>query len=82
MKLGLILTGRAMLSKSLVQFADGGWGCVPSLLFGLKSNCQPRDSRTLTGKSGSVFHWPPKSNSLRVLYPFAGSPGWETCRGS
>ena len=23
------------------------------------------------------FHWPPKSNSLGVLSPFARSPGWE-----
>ena len=32
-KLGLILVGRAMLSKSLVQFSVDGWRCVPSLLF-------------------------------------------------
>ena len=32
-KLGLVLMGRAMLSKSLVQFSVDGWGCVPSLLF-------------------------------------------------
>ena len=30
--LGLVLMGRAMLSKSLIQFSVGGWGCVPSLL--------------------------------------------------
>ena len=27
-------------------------------------------------------HWPPKSNSLGVLIPFAGYPGWETFCGS
>ena len=27
-------------------------------------------------------HWPPKSNSLGVLSPFVGSPGWEICCGS
>ena len=27
-------------------------------------------------------HWPPKSNSLVVLNPFARSPGWEICCGS
>ena len=32
-KLGLILIGRAMLSKSLIQFSVDGRGCVPSLLF-------------------------------------------------
>ena len=28
----------AMLSKSLTQFSIDGWGCVPSLLFDLRSN--------------------------------------------
>ena len=27
-------------------------------------------------------HWPPKSNSLGFLSPFARSPGWEICCGS
>ena len=32
-KLGLVLMGRAMLSKSLIQFSvDGGWGGLFSLL--------------------------------------------------
>ena len=35
-KLGLVLVGEAMLSKSLIQFSTDGWGCVPSLYFGLK----------------------------------------------
>ena len=37
-KLGLALIGRTMLSKSLIQFSTDGWGCVPSLLFGLRPN--------------------------------------------
>ena len=32
-KLVLVLMGRAMLSKSLIQFSVDGQGCVPSLLF-------------------------------------------------
>ena len=27
-----------MLRKSLIQISVNGWGCVPSLLFGLRSN--------------------------------------------
>ena len=38
MKLGLVLMGRAMLSKSLIQFSVDGWGCLPSLLFDLRPN--------------------------------------------
>ena len=34
-KLGLVLMGGAMLSKSLIQFSVDERGCVPSLLFDL-----------------------------------------------
>ena len=37
-KLGLVLMGRAMLSKSLIQFSVDGQGCVLSLLFDLRPN--------------------------------------------
>ena len=37
-KLGLVLMGGAMLSKSLIQFSVDGRGCVPSLLFDLRPN--------------------------------------------
>ena len=37
-KLGLILMGRAMLSKSLIQFSVDGQGWVPSILFHLRPN--------------------------------------------
>ena len=33
-----VLMGRAMLSKSLIQFSVDGQGCVPSLLFDLRPN--------------------------------------------
>ena len=32
-KLGLVLMGGTLLSKSLIQFSVDGWSCVPSLLF-------------------------------------------------
>ena len=35
---GFVLMGRAMLSKSLIQFSVDGQGCVPSLLFKLRPN--------------------------------------------
>ena len=37
-KLGLVLMGRAMFKKSLVQFSVGGHVCVPSMLFDLRPN--------------------------------------------
>ena len=37
-KLGLVLMGGAMLSKSLIQFSVHWWGCVPFLLFNLRPN--------------------------------------------
>ena len=36
--LGLVLKGGSKFSKSLIQFSPDGWGCVPSLLFGLRPN--------------------------------------------
>ena len=36
--MGLVLMGRAMLNKSLIQFSVDGRGCVPSLLFDLRPN--------------------------------------------
>ena len=37
-KLGLILLGRSMLSKPVIQFSVDGRGCVPSLFFDLRPN--------------------------------------------
>ena len=37
-KLGLVLMGGAMLSKSLIQFSVDGQGCVPFLLFDWRPN--------------------------------------------
>ena len=37
-KLGLVLMGGAMFSKSLIQFSVDGRGCVPFLLFDLRPN--------------------------------------------
>ena len=37
-KLVLALVGKAMLSKSLIQFSVEGQSCVPFLYFGLMSN--------------------------------------------
>ena len=37
-KLGLVLMGGVMLSKSLIQFSGDGQGCVPSQLFGFRPN--------------------------------------------
>ena len=36
--LGPILMGGTRLSKSLTQFSVDGWGCIPSLLFDLRTN--------------------------------------------
>ena len=34
----LVLTGRAMLNTSIIQFSVDGQGCLPSLLFDLRPN--------------------------------------------
>ena len=50
---------------------------MQKVLFVPSKSLFPQSCRSSIIKS----HWPPKSNSLGVLSPFAGSPGWETCRG-
>ena len=30
--------GKTKLSNSLIQFSVDGWGCIPSILFDLKTN--------------------------------------------
>ena len=37
-KLGLVLMVGAMVRKSLIKYSIDGRGCVPSVLFGLRSN--------------------------------------------
>ena len=37
-KLGFLLMGWTMLSKSLIQFSVDGQGCVPSMLLDLRQN--------------------------------------------
>ena len=48
-----------------------------------KALCVPSKSLLPQSCGSSVIrsHWPPKSNSLGVLSPFARFPGWEICCG-
>ena len=57
-KLGLVLMGRAMLSKSLIQFSVDGRGCVHSLLFDLRQNYggANEDNGSILQKV-SCMHW-------------------------
>ena len=58
--MGLVLMGRAMLSKPLNQFSVDGLGCVPSLLFDLRPNYQFSSVQLSPATQCSVV-----SNSLR-----------------
>ena len=53
--------GGAMLSKSLIQFSVDGLGCVPSLMFDLRSrtwwaSVLGRPRRALLGYSKNTWH--------------------------
>ena len=37
-KLDLLLVDKTRFIKPLIQFSADGWGCVPSLYFGLRPN--------------------------------------------
>ena len=43
--------GRAMISKYLIQFSTWCWGCVLSLLLGLRPNCWPKPPHRTPGHS-------------------------------
>ena len=54
-----LLMGRAMLSKSLIQFSVDGWGYVPSLLFDLRPNCgggNEDNGTSFRGPMGALLH--------------------------
>ena len=76
--------GRAMLSKSLIQFSIDKLSSLLAVWLEAKLSTHASIGNlwTLTGKSGSVSYWLLKSNFLGVLIAFAGSPGWEICCGS
>ena len=65
---GSVLLSGAMLHKSLIQFSVDGWGCVPSLCFGLRPN---------NGNSGSNGDLPPKdlcqNSCIQCLWPHSSS---------
>ena len=79
-KLGLVLMGRAMLSKSLIQFSVDGWSCVPFLLFDLRPNYGGRNE----GKATSFKRSHPRIAALSAPSPAAGPcppmppSQWET----
>ena len=79
-KLGLVLMGRAMLSKSLIQFSVDGQGCVPFLLFDLRPNYGGRNE----GKATSFKRSHPRIAALSAPSPAAGPcppmppSQWET----
>ena len=67
---------RASLGQSLVGsllLSPGSW-CTQGFVWALQSlfplSCVSSIIKSL---------WPPKSDSLGILSPFAGSPGWEIC---
>ena len=86
-KLGLVLMSGAMLSKSSIQFSVEGWGCVPSLLFDLRSNYGGgnEDNVDLLQKVPCMLCYtqcsqpcsrpPPTPSSTRDSYPLTGKSG-------
>ena len=68
--LGLVLMGGDMLSKSLTQFSVDGWGCVPSLWFGLRLNYGKGN-----GSNGNLLHTAPRTVLFSAHDPTAGPDG-------
>ena len=81
--------GRAMLSKSLIQFSFEGLGCVPSLLFDLRPNYGGgnEDSGDLLQNVPSLLHSVPQTleevtvthASARDSWTLTGQSGSVSC---
>ena len=70
---------QASLGQSLVgslPLSPGSW-CAQGFVCALQESVSP-----VLISSVIESHWPPKSNSLGVLSPFARSPCWDICCGS
>ena len=70
---------QASLAQSLVGtllFSPGS-GCTQSFVFALQESVS-----SILWKFCNQNYWPPKSNFLGVLSPFARYPGWEIFCGS
>ena len=66
------------LMGKFASFGDSSFLLAPGLLrvlFVPSKSLFPQSCRSSIIKS----HWPPKSDFLGVLSPFARSPGWEIC---
>ena len=84
-KLGLVLVGKAMFSKSLIQFSADEWGCAPSLKFGLRPKRTYASTRRLPGLLQSL-PWlcsrPLLTTLLRETWTLTGKSGsvlWGHC---
>ena len=71
-KLGLVLMGGAMLSKSLIQFSVDGWGCIPSLLF--ESESEVAQSCLTLYDPWTVAHQAPPSMGFSRQEYWSGLP--------
>jgi len=66
--------GQSLVGSLLLSFGSWSTQCFVCTLQNLFHQSY--------GSSVTKSHWPPRSNSLGVLSPFARSPGWEICCGS
>ena len=83
-KPGLILMGGAMFSKSLIGFFVTGWGCVPSLLFGLRPNYGGGNEKVpcthcCTQCPQPCSRPPPTHASARDSWTLTGKSGSVSC---
>ena len=78
-KLGLVLMGGTMFSKSLIQFSVAGWGCVLSRLLDLRPNYGGgnEDNGQLLQKVPCRHCWTHCLRPCSRLLPTHASPGYS-----
>ena len=65
------LVGRAMLSKSLIQFSVDWWGFFPFLLVGLRPNCWPMPPPETPGHSQASLAQSPTGLQSQIPWEFS-----------
>ena len=75
-KLGFVLMGGAMLSKSLIQFSIDGRGCVPSLLLDLRPNYGGGDE-----DNGDLLQKVPRTHCTQCPRPCSRPPRTHASAG-
>ena len=74
----LVLMGRAMLSKSLIQFSIDGWSCIPSMLFTWGPTMVEKEMATHSSTLAWKIPWMEEPGRIQFMGLQRVGYDWET----